>query len=416
VRDVIERAMALVEPLKEGRPLHVGFTVEDHLPALRTDRMKLQQALINLLSNAVKFTASGEVGVRAERAGANRIRISVSDTGAGISDSDLPKIFDEFRQVGRAAHSARSGTGLGLAITRRLVELLGGEIAVTSRLGEGSVFTITLPIEIEGRALSAADSEPPMADPERTALVVAGDPASLYLMKKYLAESGYSVAATDDTAHGVEVARLAGPAVVAVDLDQLEGGLGVLATVAGDNADRSQKSRAIVAVASDAGLEAAARGAGATVFLAKPLERDQLISMIERAALPRAGSVLVVDDDDDALALTLAMLEASNYEVETARDGRAALEAITRRRPDAVVLDLMLPEIDGFEVVHRLNTNADWRGTPIILLTARDLSHEERRALDTGTTRIIQKGGFTRDELLAELSLAIGKRADSAAS
>jgi signal transduction histidine kinase/DNA-binding response OmpR family regulator len=416
VRDVIERAVTVVEPLKENRPLHLSVYTEDHLPALRTDRTKLQQALINLLSNALKFTASGEVKIRAERAAIDRIRISVSDTGPGISEADLPKIFEEFRQVGRAAHSARSGTGLGLAITRRLVELLGGEISVTSRVGEGSVFTITLPFEIEGRAMSAAESEPPLADPERTALVIDSDPASLYLMKKYLVESGYAVAATDDSARGIEIARLAGPAVITIDLDQLEDGFGVLETIARDNAERAQKSRAIVALASDASAEALARNAGATLFLGKPLERDHLISMIERAALPKTGCVLVVDDDDDALALVLAMLGESSYEVETARDGREAMEIISQKSPDAIVLDLMLPEMDGFEVVHRLSVNAAWRNTPVILLTARDLSHEERRALDTGTTRIIQKGSFTRDELLAELSLAIGKRADSAAS
>jgi len=416
VRDIIERALAVVEPLKENRPVHLRIETEDQLPALRTDRTKLQQALINLLSNALKFTASGEITVRAERTDTDHLRISVSDTGLGISEADLPKIFEEFRQVGRAVHSPRSGTGLGLAITRRLVELLGGEINVASRVGEGSVFTITLPLEIEGRAVSASDSEPPMADPERTALVIDSDPASLYLMKKYLVESGYSVAATDDSARGVEIARLAGPAVVTIDLDQLEDGLRVIETIARHNSESSQKSRAIVALASDMNAEAAARDAGATVFLGKPLERDYLISMIERASLPKTGCVLVVDDDEDALALVLAMLEESSYEVETARDGRAALERISHKLPDAIVLDLMLPEMDGFEVVHRLSVNGDWRNTPVILLTARDLSHEERRALDTGTTRIIQKGNFTRDELLAELSLAIGKRAESVAS
>lgn len=415
-RDVIERAVAVIEPLKENRPIQLSIEVEENLPALRTDRTKLQQALINLLSNAVKFTPAGEVRVRAERTAIDRIRISVSDQGPGISEADLPRIFEEFRQVGRAAHSARSGTGLGLAITRRLVELLGGEVSVTSRLGEGSVFAISLPIEIEGRALSAAESDPPMADPERTALVIDSDPASLYLMKKYLVESGYSVAATDDSPRGIEIARLAAPAVVTIDLDQLEDGLNVVETIARHNAGRSQKSRAIIALGSDAGLEVAARTAGATVFLKKPLERGQLIATIERAGQPKAGRVLVVDDDDDALALALAMLEQSGYEVETARNGRAALEAISRNRPDAIVLDLMMPEMDGFEVVHRLNVNADWRDTPVILLTAHDLSHEERRALDTVTMGILQKGIFTRDELLAELSLAIGKRVDSAAS
>ena len=415
VRDIIERAVTVVEPLKENRSLQLNVSVEDHLPTLKTDRTKLQQALINLLSNALKFTAAGEVSVRGERAAADRVRISVSDTGPGISESDLPKIFEEFRQVGRAAHSAHSGTGLGLAITRRLVELLGGEIQVSSRVGEGSVFAITLPIAIEGRAI-AADDEPALADPERTALVVANDPASLYLTKKYLAEIGYSVAATDDGGRGAEIARLAQPAVIVVDFDQLEDGIHLLATIAGDNAERTQKSRVIIAAATDAGLEAAARQAGATVFLLKPLEREPLVAAVERDARRQAGRVLIVEDDDDALALVEAILEDSGYEVETARDGRAALEIISQNRPDAIILDLMLPEMDGFEVVHRMHINAEWRDTPIILLTARDLSHEERRALDTGTTRIIQKGNFTRDELLAELHQAIGERGAGAAS
>ncbi|HJQ26013.1 MAG TPA: response regulator [Blastocatellia bacterium] len=415
VRDLIERAVAIVEPLKENRPVQLNISVEENLPTLKTDRTKLQQALINLLSNALKFTAAGEVGVRAERADDERVRIRVSDTGVGISESDLPKIFDEFRQVGRAAHSAHSGTGLGLAITSRLVELLSGTIEVSSRVGEGSVFTITLPLEIEGRALTA-DGEAPLTDPERTALVVAGDPASLYLLKKYLGEAGYSVAATDDGGRGVEIARLAQPVIVVVDLDQLENGIAMLETIARDNAERTEQSRAIVAVAASAGLEAAARQAGATVFLTKPLERAPLIAAVERAEQSRPGRVLVVEDDDDALALVEAILEESGYEVETARDGRAALEFISQNRPDAIILDLMLPEMDGFEVVHRLHVNADWRDTPVILLTARDLSHEERRALDTGTTRVIQKGNFTRDELLAELRQMIGERRASAAS
>ncbi|MFL6276944.1 MAG: response regulator [Blastocatellia bacterium] len=415
VRDIIERAVTVVEPLKESRPVQLNVSVEDHLPTLKTDRTKLQQALINLLSNALKFTAAGEVNVRAERAAADRIRISVSDTGPGISESDLPKIFEEFRQVGRAAHSAHSGTGLGLAITRRLVELLGGEIQVSSRVGEGSVFAITLPIAIEGRAI-VADDGPALADPERTALVVASDPASLYLTKKYLAEIGYSVAATDDGERGAEIARLAQPAVIVVDLEQLEDGIHLLATIRRDNAERTQPSRVIIAAATDASLEAAARQAGATVFLLKPLEREPLVAAVERDMLRQAGRVLIVEDDDDALALVEAILEDSGYEVETARDGRAALEIISQNRPDAIILDLMLPEMDGFEVVHRLHVNAEWRDTPIILLTARDLSHEERRALDTGTTRIIQKGNFTRDELLAELHQAIGERVAGAAS
>src|SRR5215510_11166328 len=192
-RDLIERAMAVVEPLKEARPINLNISVEDGLPPMRTDRTKLQQILINLLSNAIKFTREGEVKVTAVRAPNNRIRIAVSDTGIGIAESDVNRIFEEFRQIATTGRGSRTGTGLGLPITRRLAEMLGGEISVSSREGAGSVFTLTLPLEIEGRVASTAEIEVPLTDPDRTALVIDNDPASLYLTKKYLSEAGYSV-------------------------------------------------------------------------------------------------------------------------------------------------------------------------------------------------------------------------------
>jgi signal transduction histidine kinase/DNA-binding response OmpR family regulator len=415
-RDLIERAIGVVEPLKENRPVKLTLEIEEGLPSLRTDRTKLQQILINLLSNAIKFTGEGEVKVRAERAGSDRINIAVSDTGIGIAESDITKIFEEFRQVGASAHGTKPGTGLGLTITRRLVELLGGEINVLSRLGEGSVFAVTLPIEIEGRVTAAPEAEAPLFDPERTALVIDNDPALLYLMKKYLTEAGYSVAATDDTRRGVEIARMARPAVITIDLDYLEDGFDIIEQIARDDESAGDKARAIVAISSDARLERGALDRGASIFLRKPVERESLIGILERASAQAPARVLVVDDDADALDLAVAMIEGSGYEVQTARNGREALDEIARARPDLIILDLMLPEMDGFEVVHRLSLNAEWRMIPVILLTARDLSHEERRALDIGASRIIQKGNFSRDELLAEISLLLDKKSQVAST
>jgi len=401
-RDLIERAIAVVEPLKEARPIRLSVEVEDGLPAMRTDRTKLQQILINLLSNAIKFTREGEVKVNAQRASSDRIRITVTDTGIGIAESDIPRIFEEFRQIASAGRGTRTGTGLGLSITRRLAEMLGGEISVSSREGEGSAFAVTLPFEIEGR-VAAGEAEIPLTDPERTALVIDTDPASLYLTKKYLSEAGYSVAATDDAARGVEIAAKAKPAVITIDIDALD--------VGGDTVERLANSHdevVVVALSSDTASESRALGAGARVFLRKPIERLALLSVLDRAKSPSRKCVLVVDDDPDALDLAVAMIEDSGYDIQTAGNGREALDAIARRRPDVIILDLMLPEMDGFEVVHRMSLNPDWRSIPVILLTARDLSHEERRALDIGTARIIQKGSFSRDELLAEVRLAIG--------
>lgn len=415
-RDLIERAIGVVEPLKENRPVKLSIEIEEGIPSLRTDRTKLQQILINLLSNALKFTNEGEVKVRAERAGQDRINISVSDTGVGIAESDIAKIFEEFRQVGASAQGTRPGTGLGLTITHRLVELLGGEINVLSRLGEGSVFAVTLPIEIEGRVAATPDAEAPLFDPERTALVIDSDPALLYLTKKYLTEAGYSVVATDDTKRGVEVARMARPSVVTVDLDLLEDGFDIIEQIARDGESSGDKARAIVAISSDAALERGALDRGATAFLGKPVERESLTGLLERASAPVPARVLVVDDDADALDLVVAMIEDGGYEIQTARNGREALDEIARARPDLIILDLMLPEMDGFEVVHRLSLNAEWRMIPVILLTARDLSHEERRALDIGASRIIQKGNFSRDELLAEISMLTDKKSESAST
>ncbi|HLG13047.1 MAG TPA: response regulator [Blastocatellia bacterium] len=400
VGDLVERALAVVEPLKDGRAITLETDVEAGLPAMRTDRTKLQQILINLLSNAIKFTTQGQVKVAAARAG-DRIRIAVSDTGVGIAEQDIPKIFQEFHQVG-AGRGSRAGTGLGLAITSRLIGLLSGEITVSSRPGEGSVFAVTLPVAIEGRAAAALDAEVSPADPEKTALVIDADPASMFLTKKYLTDAGYSVAATDNVSRGIDIAKMARPALVAVDLDTIEDGIGLLAGFV-------PAAKLVIASSSDASAEQRAMSAGAHVFLRKPVDRELLLKALERAAGAAAGSVLVVDDDPDTLDLVQAMIEGT-YETRIATTGREALDEIERARPDAIVLDLMLPEMDGFEVVQRLSLNPEWREIPVILLTARDLSYEERRALDIGTARVLQKGSVSRDELLAEIGLVMAER------
>lgn len=402
-RDLIERALGVVESLAEGRAVKLSFSVEDKLPAMRTDRTKVQQILINLLSNAIKFTQEGEVKVTAARVASDRVRIAVSDTGIGIAEKDIERIFEEFHQIANTGRGARTGTGLGLAITRRLVEMLGGEIIVTSRQGEGSIFAVTLPLEIEGAVAQVAEAEIPLTDPDLTALVIDSDPASLYLTKKYLTEAGYSVAATDEPARGVEIAGKAKPAIITIDLDALEGGSDIIELIA-----QSHEEGTVIAFSGDASAEERALNAGARVFLRKPIDRAVLIEVLEREKMRSQKCILVVDDDPDALDLAVAMIEGNGYSIQTATTGREALDAIERRRPDAIILDLMLPEMDGFEIVHRMSLNPEWRTIPVILLTARDLSHEERRALDMGTARIIQKGTFSRDELQAEMRVALG--------
>lgn len=395
IKEVGERIIESLKPLCESRPVRITLETEDHLPAIYTDRTKLQQILTNLISNAIKFTPEGEVNISARREGTSRIRVSVSDTGVGINEADLPKLFEEFQRVGSYSRASKTGTGLAMALTHRLTHLLGGTISVSSSPGEGSVFVITLPVEIESLAVTESETILSLGDRERTALVLSADPALLYLMKKYLTEEGYSTAATEDTQRGLEIARLSAPSLILIDMDLPEGGASILRQIADGG------SSFVIAVSSDKEMERQAIDAGAGASLHKPLERAGLARVLKKRNSPTSGQVLIAENDPDALDLVTAIMEGNGYEVRTARNGRAVLKEIDRARPDAIILDVMLPEMDGFEVVHRLNLNREWRSIPVVLLTARSLSNEERRALNVGRVRLIQKGNFSREQLIS---------------
>ncbi len=403
LKDVLARAIAIVEGLRGNRPINIETQLQEDLPTIRTDKTKLQQIFLNLLSNAVKFTDDGEIKVTVSRADHNRVHIAVSDTGIGIAEADIPKIFEEFRQLNGANRQAKTGTGLGLAITRRLVALLGGEIDVSSKVGEGSVFIVALPTEIPSSAAPTIEVEPLKLDPERTALVISREAAMIYLVRKYLTEAGYSVALAEDSERGLEIVSLAKPALIVLDLDSLDTPANTINQMA-----NSKEQGKLIAFSSNINFERQAVRTGADVFLSKPLEREELLAALKGAKEPAPVFVLLVDDDADALEIVTSMLESKGHEVKTAANGRAALDIISHHKPAAIVLDLMMPEMDGFEVAHRLQLNPKWRDIPVLLLTARDLSNEERAVLNFHSARLLQKGNFSREDLLREIDSAIG--------
>lgn len=408
LKESVARAVAIAEGLRGNRQITIQTDLQEDLPTLRTDKTKLQQILLNLLSNAVNFTDAGEIKITASRVEDNRVRISVSDTGIGIAESDLTKIFEEFRQLNNPNRQKKGGTGLGLAITRRLVTLLGGEIEIQSQLGAGSTFTVSLPIEIESQQASATEIAPQELDHERTALIVSRDAATIYLIRKYLTEAGYSVATADDAERGLEFIVMAKPALIAFDFDSPEISTSTLKQIA----DSKENSK-LIAFSSNVNGERQSLNNGADAFLTKPVEKAELLAVLTDKKEPVPEFVLVVDDDTDALTIVTSMLENNGYAVKTAVDGRAAMEIISHSKPSAIILDLMLPEMDGFEVAHRLQLNPRWRDIPVVLLTARDLSNEERAVLNFHNTHILQKGNFSREDLLTEIQTAIEDRQTS---
>lgn len=405
LQGVIARVVAIADGLRGNRPINLQTELQEDIPLLHTDKTKLQQILLNLLSNAVNFTDEGEVKVTVSRADHHHVHIAVSDTGIGIAESDIPKIFEEFRQLNGANRHGKTGTGLGLAITRRLVALLGGELDVSSKVGEGSVFLVALPTEIPSSAAPSGEAEPPELDHERTALVVSHEAAMIYLVRKYLMEAGYSVVIADDAARGLEIVSMAEPTLIVLDLDSLD----TPANTINQIASSKDKGR-LITFSINPNFERQAIRTGADAFLSKPIEREELLVALKGSQEVAPEFVLLVDDDPDALEIVKSMLENNGHTVVTAADGRAAIELITRHKPAAIVLDLMLPEMDGFEVAHRLQLHPKWRDIPVVLLTARDLSNEERDVLNFQSARILQKGNFNREDLLTQLQAAIGGR------
>ncbi len=403
LQEVVERAIEIAEGLKANQAVQLSAEFEDGLPTVRTDKTKLQQILLNLLSNAIKFTSEGEIKVTVSRAGDHRIRLKVSDTGIGIAESNISKIFEEFRQLRQSSHTTKVGTGLGLPITRRLVVLLGGDISVSSAVGQGSIFTFNLPIEIESSVAPTAETEGQIVDPERTALIISNDAATLYLIRKYLSEAGYSAATTHEPAQGLEVVRLAQPSLIALDLDGIDNPTNIINQLASHKHEGK-----LMVFSNNPEMERRSLNIGADKFLPKPLSRTDLTDALEKSDALKEAFILVVDDDPDALEITKSMLESRGHLVKTAKHGLEAIGEITRNTPAAVVLDLMMPEMDGIEVAYRLHSNPRWREIPIVLLTARDLSNEERSALNYDSVQIIQKGTFSREELMTGIASAIG--------
>jgi len=413
-----------------------GLEITTHLPTeeivLHSDKVKLKQILINLISNAVKFTEQGSVTISARLLGsdarandpfcrpdAEYVSLGVTDTGVGISEEAQQYVFQAFRQVDGSATRTAGGTGLGLAITKNVTELLKGKIDVESRPGVGTTFTITVPVKIADQAgvhrkdvQVLAEGEPAEAGP--TVLCIDDDPEVIELLRQYLADEGYQVIAALSADEGIRLAKERGPFAITLDLHMpYKDGWTTLSELKDDETTRDIPV-VIVTV-----MENKALGyrLGATDYLQKPVSGEELIGAINRILTRRAQSVLVVDDEPAARDLIRQVLEDEKIVVREAHNGLDALEALKQAIPDVILLDLMMPGMDGFETLLRLEENEQWAAIPVIVVTAKTLGEAERSFLDERVEAVIQKAGMTTESLLKELGktmrrLAAGEQAE----
>ena len=407
VRDVVET----VRPIAEKNGNHVALVCAADAGTVHADLTRVRQALLNLASNAVKFTKDGTVTLTATRhaiPGHETIMLEVKDTGIGMTVEQVGKLFRDFQQADASTTRKYGGTGLGLAISRRICRMMGGDILVQSVPGAGSTFTIQLPCGPGAKPQPVAGKEPAAAlarastAPESAplVLVVDDDAAVREYMERFLEREGYRVIAAADGIQALALAREHHPTAVTLDvmMPQLDGWT-VLAAIKGDPA------LADIPVILVTIVDEKQRGysLGATDYMVKPVNRARLSTLLRSLSGRASGRLLVVDDDEGSRALVRQAVEREGWSVAEAANGVQALDAMAAARPDAIVLDLMMPEMDGFEFLQKLRERQEWRDIPVVVVSAMDLTAADRARLNGHVEAVVRKSGQDREHLMGEV-------------
>jgi adenylate cyclase len=411
VGPLIDEVATTLETLAAKNGNRVTVDCSPGVGTIYADQMRLRQALLNLASNANKFTERGTVTISADRGqdgDSEWIAISVTDTGIGMTAEQVGKLFQEFSQADASTTRKYGGSGLGLAISRRFCQMMGGDITVKSESGLGSLFTIRLPVIAQEFAVQSTTSmRSPSTITKDSApliLIVDDDATVREVVGRYLERAGFTIASADDGQEGLRLARELHPAAMTLDI-MMPGidGWTVLAAIKGD--PELQDIPVILLTI----VDEKNRGfsLGASEYLVKPVDRDKLTSVLRSIVGSRDHRVLVVDDDDIERKTVRVALEQDGWSVTEAENGRRALDELAKDRPSAIILDLMMPEMDGFAFLDEVRQRPQWRAIPIVVITAKDLTAEDRSHLNGGVKRIIAKAGD--DDMLKELLGALSQ-------
>lgn len=391
--------------------ISLGMELDERLVSINADQKMFKQIMYNLLSNAVKFTLDdGQITVKAEVAD-RFVKISVSDTGIGIKPEDQELVFKEFQQIDSKTSRAYEGTGLGLPLTRKFVEMHGGKIWVESEFEKGSTFIFTLPLETESKTspdeLSVVEEIKELKGSVKGSLVlvVEDDPKSSELLSICLIQNGYQVA---NVFHGNEVvkkARELKPIAITLDIN-LPGKDGW--QVLGELKKMPETREIPVIITSIHDDRKKGFNLGAFDYVTKPISKDRLLKALDRCNLTpkitgKPINVLVVDDEPKTVELVSTVLEAEGYHVQKAYGGEEGVDLAMKGDPDLIILDLMMPKVDGFEVVKKLRQHSRLKDVPIIISTAKDLTENDLEQLKGKVSYIEQKGNFTKEELIKDV-------------
>ncbi|MGZ8262802.1 MAG: response regulator [Burkholderiales bacterium] len=408
VRGLVQELTSTVDALVRQKENRFEVECPDDIGTMHSDPVKVRQSLINLLSNAAKFTERGDIRLRVMRTNegeAPMLTFTVSDTGIGVDEGQIAKLFRRFTQADASTTRRFGGTGLGLSITRAFAKMLGGDVSVESTPGKGSVFTLRLPAEAhEAGSARPADADadaPPDAEDERNAILIIDDDVNARtLLSRFVTREGFSVRTAADGSAGLKLARTSRPRAILLDVMMPHmDGWAVLSALKADpeTADIPVIMETIV---DEKGL---AFSLGAEDYLTKPIRWPRLKRVLDRFRSPAPARALVVDDDGSTFELLSELLVKEGWEIVQARDSSGVFERLAEARPALVLIDLGMSNMNGFALIQSLRRMPQWRDVPVVAVSADELTADERARLEGRVQQIIEGENDAPDALVSLL-------------
>jgi signal transduction histidine kinase/CheY-like chemotaxis protein/HAMP domain-containing protein len=438
IENVVSSSVMTVESLAKAKELQLVQDIAPGLPLLQTDVLKIKQILVNLLSNAVKFTEKGDVTITVRQKN-DFIVFAVKDSGIGIEEKNYGKVFEEFQQIDNSNTRKYKGTGLGLPISRKLARLIGGDLTVQSVYGQGSTFILTVPStyvdpenppaaipavsishserpspSIPAHSVPVGDVKKPVPLPAAIShingvqvLCIDDDPEVIEILRSYLVPEGYSVIEANSGNDGIQKAEDLQPSVITLDIMMPhKDGWQVLREL-----KQNPKTKNIpVVIHSIIENRPLAISLGAVDVVTKPTDSEKLLSLIKREYNAKEQYILLVDDNEDFTLAMQKILEAEHFNAKTANSGVQALQLIAESVPAVIFCDLNMPEMDGFEFVHRLRAEEQWNHIPVVILSGKELTEDEWKVLSKQITEYVKKSDFSPESLTGVVKKILNKK------
>lgn len=418
IDSLLSEVIATVQPTITKNSNSLEFLAyHQTIGMVKVDGTKVRQIVMNLLSNAAKFTQDGKIELNALRYSDNTqewLEITVKDDGIGMTPDQLERVFQEFTQADASTTRKYGGTGLGLPISRHFAKIMGGDIIVKSVEGEGSIFTVTLPTLVEVKTKYIADegkhsTQESVIEAEKpTILVIDDDRIVQDLLTRQLVREDYNVVSAYNGSEGLEAAKEYHPDIILLDIMMPEvDGWTVLSQL---KAHEALKHIPVV-IHSIVNDKAQGFALGASDYLSKPVDRKVLSAILSRYAPANADkfNILILEDDPDTQELFKRTAEKQGWNVDVAENGQIGLLKLEHHIPDVILLDLMMPEMDGLEFLSQVRQNSEWIHIPVIAVTAKTLTTEDREQLDSQAQRVIEKANHTPPDLVSEIQMVLSR-------